>query len=464
MNLAILAFLVIVSFTQAKFSAYKEIVNRGKVGELYRNFKREANLNFEGAEDSERFLVFKRNVELVGELNAADHEKAEFDLNKFSVWTEVEKRRLTSGLNNTLALKQPQLLYIAKRSESVKEKHFWTDEGAVTPPVDQGWCGSCWAFSTVATIETNYKIKTNALQKFSEQEIIDCTYDLLGGFGDPWKDGCDGGWMWQGMEYLIEKNRLASADEYPLFTKNGKEVANTDCLAKEGKKKNSLLEAKVTGYSKLDETEEAHIQALQTDSIAVAFMVTDRFYTYRRGIYKDGTQECAKQWANHAVHMIGYNADYILVKNSWGTDWGDDGFVKFTRGFHNCGLYRYSYVPVMERDKGNSGSALTASVKPTDYNPKDSDPSDDCQDERDDCQLELCFDKTVNYRDCRRTCQTCGVDLDAEDNATECGNNLMRCPADGVCRHRHICRFITVAANATPWQTTTESPGENRQD
>merc|ERR1712176_193791 len=63
------------------------------------------------------------------------------------------------------------------------------------------------------------------------------------------------------------------------------------------------------------------------------------------GIIKDMT--CTGS-LNHAVTAVGYNADYILVKNSWGTDWGEAGFVRYMRGHHNCGLYLDSYYPQLE--------------------------------------------------------------------------------------------------------------------
>ena len=215
-----------------------------------------------------------------------------------------------------------------------------------------------------------------------------------------------------------------------------------------GKKKyNGLIMARVQEIAKVDNTEEAHIEALKTSAISVTYQVTDRFYGYERGIYKDVTEQCAKQRAIHAMTMIGYAAEYTLVKNSWGTDWGDKGFVKFTRGHYNCGLYQYSLVPVMKlKEKINGNDRMKADM-PTDYNPRHSDPTDDCQDEQEDCQLHFCFDDTVSYRDCRRTCHTCGVDFDAEEAEEaqgECGNGLERCD-DGVCRHRHACGWITVA-------------------
>ena len=94
---------------------------------------------------------------------------------------------------------------------------------------------------------------------------------------------------------------------------------------------------KITGAIGVPDTEAAHIDALQTSSIGVAFEVTDKFFQYSSGIMKDMT---CHLYANHAVSMVGYARNYILVRNSWGTKWREKGFVRFTRGHHNCQLYR----------------------------------------------------------------------------------------------------------------------------
>ena len=179
----LLVFLAIITYTQAKFSVYKEIIKEDKVGQLFLNYIEEFNLRISDRDEfKKRFEIFKHNVEVVAEENAVDDETAEFNINKFSVLTDEERKSKTTGVNTTRALED---IATAVRktyrpllgSSSSPGEHFWTDEGAVTPVQDQGWCGSCNIFSAVATIETNYKIATGNLRKFSEQEVLDCVYE-----------------------------------------------------------------------------------------------------------------------------------------------------------------------------------------------------------------------------------------------------------------------------------------------
>ena len=444
--------LTMVSFTMAKNTKYKDILSHdGEVRKLYENFKVEMQFNFKPEQDIRRFKIFKKNVEMVAAENDVDGETAEFTVNKFSFWSEEEKRGWTTGLNATAMIEDSKRagrkIYQPPSSKKraisdTPEEWLWTDEGKVTTIQDQGMCGACWAFSAVAALETNYAIETGTLRKFSEQEGVDCTFEENDQGWDNWDGGCDGGWPALAFTYAQVSGRWGTAADYPPYTEN-----DLPCVGE--KHENGLVGAKVDEIQEIGNTEEAHIEALRWKAIAVAYHVTDRFYTYERGIYKDATAKCTEDaGANHAVTMVGYTADYLLVKNSWGTDWGDKGFVKFARGFHNCGLFQYSKVPIFKstlvKDESENDAATT-------YNPRDSDPTDDCEDKLGDCQLHFCYDeaKSLTYRDCRRTCHTCDVDFEAVEAAAaaaaakgECGNGLSVCDFDKVCRHRHICRWV----------------------
>merc|ERR1712013_202911 len=112
---------------------------------------------------------------------------------------------------------------------------------------------------------------------------------------------------------------------------------------------------------------------------------------------------------NHAVTAVGYTPQFVLVKNSWGTGWGDKGFVKFTRNYNNCGLFKYSSYPTLKKTKPDP-------PKPT------------CKDKRKSCNKNKCS-KNKYAKKCQKTCGKC----------TEvCPSGTIRC-SDGVCRHEHMC-------------------------
>merc|ERR1712099_56349 len=106
-----------------------------------------------------------------------------------------------------------------------------------------------------------------------------------------------------------------------------------------------------------------NIQALVDGALAVAFEVTNYFQQYQGGIIKDST--CSGR-PNHAVTAVGYTSKFVLVKNSWGSSWGDNGFVKFTRGYSNCGLFGYSSYPTLSKTgKRDSGSDAATKYRPS---------------------------------------------------------------------------------------------------
>ena len=192
-----------------------------------------------------------------------------------------------------------------------------------------------------------------------------------------------------------------------------------------------MVAAKIVGYTSVGSTESANIEALATGSLSVAFEVTNYFQQYRGGIIQDRT---CRGRPNHAVTAVGYTAKFVLVKNSWGTSWGDSGFVKFARGYNpDCGLFKYSSFPTLDTT-GQTDS--TPSDAATDYRPSEDDkpapgpkPDPNCRDRASNCKSEWCEYSDIAEKWCRKTCGEC---------YGECPSGTIRCD-DGVCRHEHMC-------------------------
>ena len=129
-------------------------------------------------------------------------------------------------------------------------------------------------------------------------------------------------------------------------------------MCKSSSTANAAVAAKIMGSVNVPSGEAANIKALTVGSLAVAFEVTNFFQQYTSGIIKDTT--CTGN-PNHAVTAVGYTEKFVLVKNSWGSAWGDQGFVKFTRNYGNCGLFSYSAYPKLHltalKDSGPADEA-----------------------------------------------------------------------------------------------------------
>ena len=380
---------------------------------LYSNYKTQEHLTFGAGEDRMRFRMFRSNAEFVADANE-EGGSAEFALNFFSAMTADEKRQYL-GLNITGHLPNAPVLSSAPL-QAAPAKKLWTNEGAVTEVKNQGRCGSCWTFGAVGGLESRYKAKSGVLRNFAEQEYLDCVYEGLN------RDGCNGGWPDDCYTYSKHNGgRLAATKDY--------HYGPVDVKCEASSKPNAMVAYKITGFENVRAGESANIAALASGSLAVAFQVTNYFQQYSKGIIKDTT--CSGR-PNHAVTAVGYTENFVLVKNSWGTGWGDQGFVKFARNYDNCGLFDYSSYPTL---KSTGKQDKTPADAATPYRPSEDDVI--CEDVSQYCRPDHCqYEDLVEY--CRKTCNKCGDDGDDDGGDGDCPSGTVRCD-DGVCRHEHMC-------------------------
>ncbi|XP_069889227.1 procathepsin L-like isoform X1 [Dipodomys merriami] len=213
----------------------------------------------------------------------------------------------------------------------------WSEKGYVTPVKDQGECNSCWAFGTTGTLEGQMFKKTGRLVSLSEQNLVDCSRPQRNA-------GCSGGRPDAAFQYVEINGGLASEESYPY------EATDGPCRYKP---ENSA--ANVTGYVTLPPNEQALMSAVATvGPIAAAIHSShSSFKFYKGGIYHH--PNCSKA-LNHAVLVVGYgyegeeseNNKYWLVKNSYGKDWGMNGYVKMARDRNNqCGIASWTLYPVV---------------------------------------------------------------------------------------------------------------------
>ncbi|KAK1632659.1 hypothetical protein QYE76_006974 [Lolium multiflorum] len=192
----------------------------------------------------------------------------------------------------------------------------WRASGAVTEVKNQGQCGSCWAFSTVAVVEGIHQIKTGKLVSLSEQELVDC---------DTLDDGCDGGVSYHALQWITTNGGITAEDDYPYTAKD--DICNTTKLSHHA--------ASISGFQRVATQSEASLtNAVAMQPVAVSIEAGGaNFQHYSNGVYNG---PCGTQ-LNHGVTVVGYGQDeesgdrYWIVKNSWGEKWGDRGYLRMKK-------------------------------------------------------------------------------------------------------------------------------------
>jgi cathepsin L len=235
--------------------------------------------------------------------------------------------RLPSEIESLKGLNKDLFLFRSNRSSKKISKEFlkelppsidWRDQNVLTPIKDQDTCGSCWAFSASAVLESHIAIQTGKLLNLSEQQMVDCTPNphKCGGSG-----GCNGATQELAFDY-VQKNGIALSVAYSY-------------KASQGKCKDSTIKksATVEGFLKLPENDyDALMNAVATIGPIAISVAADQWAYYRSGVFNGNCGSVI----DHAVTLIGYGTDkrygnYWIVRNSWSTNWGERGHIRIKR-------------------------------------------------------------------------------------------------------------------------------------
>merc|ERR1712048_716669 len=211
----------------------------------------------------------------------------------------------------------------------------WVSKGAVTPVKDQGQCGSCWAFSTTGGLEGAWELSSGNLVSMSEQQFVDCSKQ---------NSGCNGGLMDTAFSWAKSKN-VATESSYAYTARDGTcKSSFTTGIPKGG----------VTGYksvgSLFSKATVAKLEsAIDLNLVSIAIEADQAsFQHYTGGILASG---CGTN-LDHGVLAVGYNTaeGYWIVKNSWGTTWGESGYIRLgisSSSRHGiCGLLQQPSYPI----------------------------------------------------------------------------------------------------------------------
>tara|TARA_B100000886_G_scaffold340536_1_gene310966 strand:- start:6473 stop:7432 length:960 start_codon:yes stop_codon:yes gene_type:complete len=276
----------------------------------FENYIRKHNRFFDTLEDFKyRFEVFSDNMKFIEHHNSLGLNST-LGLTPYADFTHEEYK------NKLFRFRGPLFNKCSKfelTENNLPSSWDWRNKNAVTDVKDQGQCGSCWSFSATGAIEGAWSINNNELISLSEQQLVDCSSS----YGN---HGCHGGLMDGAFEYVMD-NGICSEEEYSY-------------VAKKENCEQCTTVVELSGCSDVDPNNEIVLKnAVYTTPVSVAIEADTReFQLYKSGVI---TGDSCGTNLDHGVLIVGYGEDngvkYWLVKNSWSTSWGDNGYVKIER-------------------------------------------------------------------------------------------------------------------------------------
>jgi len=297
------------SFTEAEYQA------------MFTKFVGQYNKKYTADTFFFRYTVFKANMDKIALANK-QHRSYTLGMNEMGDMTHAEFKAAKLGYAkiDRAVLRGANACPVGNVSDSMDwTMKTTTSPVAVTPIKNQGQCGSCWSFSTTGSVEgavaiATYNPKTQkaTLTSLSEQQLVDCS-TAQG------NQGCNGGLMDNAFQYIISNGGLTTEQGYP-YTATGPNTCNVQ----------TPLASTITGYCDVNSGDENALAAAVTVGPVSVAIEADQscFQFYSSGVMSDPT--CGTQ-LDHGVLAVGYGTTggvaYWNVKNSWGTSWGNNGFI-----------------------------------------------------------------------------------------------------------------------------------------
>ncbi|XP_023219414.1 cathepsin L1-like [Centruroides sculpturatus] len=303
---------------------------------FWKKYKLQFNKRYNWMEDAARRLIWEQNLDMINRHNL------EADLGMHSFWlqmnhlSDMNHVRFNCKLNKSALSNSDDFssTFIPPSNIKIPDEIDWREKGYVTEVKNQGECGSCWAFSATGSLEGQTKRKTGTLTSLSEQNLVDCSRS-------EGNDGCNGGLMTLAFVYVMRNHGLDTEESYPY------KGIDEHCRFK-----NSTIGTTCKHYVKISSGNEDDLKkAVATvGPISVAIHADNKFMHYKSGIYDD--PHCKARDFNHGVLVVGYGSkdgkDYWIVKNSWGKDWGMEGYILMARNKNDqCGIAKFASYPIV---------------------------------------------------------------------------------------------------------------------
>ncbi|XP_037373447.1 cathepsin W [Talpa occidentalis] len=308
--------------------------------EAFRLFQMQHNRTYWApAEYARRLDIFARNLARAQRLQE-DMGTAEFGVTPFSDLTEEEfgqfHQRAAGGAPN-----MSRKAWSQESGRPAPPSCDWRKAGVLSPVRDQGSCNCCWAMAVAGNIEALWTIKNRHPMNVSVQQLLDC---------NPCRDGCSGGWVWDAFATTLTQGGLVSERSYP-FRKN---VEPQRCRDHKNREKVAWIQ----DFIMLPADEQKIAWYLATHGPITVTINMKLLQLYKQGVLKATPTNCDPQHVDHSVLLVGFGKEaaasssrrpprptpYWILKNSWGTNWGEKGYFRLQRGTNACGITKYPYT------------------------------------------------------------------------------------------------------------------------
>jgi len=330
----------------------------------WQNFKKTFNKVYRNpVEESRRLNIFTKNMDFVFNHNArfaAGEETYTVAMNQFTDLTNQEfntqylmpYQSVEAGIRLNYQCPESFTASGAALPDSVDWRSTSNPQStvAVTAVKDQGSCGSCWSFATTGTFEGQLCLAgsedCSSWSGASEQQLVDCGGKDNTDLGNYYDMACNGGWIDNGLYYIQQTGYSDSESSYPYVSGTTKKAGT--CVATSANSVGSLTTCGATVKNSESDLQGAIAEVgpvgIAIDAGGIGFQM------YSGGVYTSNT--CSSTHLNHAVLAVGYGnldgSDYWTVKNSWGTAWGDQGYILMARNNNNmCGTAATPAYPIL---------------------------------------------------------------------------------------------------------------------
>lgn len=280
------------------------------------DFIQKYNKNYDNSELRTRLNIFEDNIKLINKLNAEGG--AVYGIGPFADLTTEEFNKMYTGFTPS-NISVPEVTPEGDFADDVD----WRSKNAITPIKNQGSCGSCWAFAATEAIESDAFISGKySLLVLAPQQIVSC---------DKGSNGCNGGDPATAYKY-IAKNGMEKESDYPYTARDGSCNFNAQKVA-----------VKISGQKKISGGESGLLTGLAGHPTAVCHNTGGWQH------YKSGVMTSCGSGGGHCTQMVGYasSGDYWIIKNSWGTSWGNSGYLYLKKGSNLCGVANHAIYPTV---------------------------------------------------------------------------------------------------------------------
>lgn len=289
---------------------------------LFEEFKQEYGKKYSTMElEASKFQTFVDNLRIIDDRNTLEKAaggSAIHGITKFSDLTQKEFEDSMLKADIKLKSAAPENVMEDLPPPSVEAGLVdWT--GVLTTPVkNQGYCGSCWAFSATEQIESDSMRTCGTSYILSPEQITQC---------DSTSYGCGGGWTEHAYNYVKGAGGIETESDYPYTSGNG---VTGQCHVDE-----SLEVISLSGYTTINGESNMASYVQSTGPLSVC-LDANNWNSYNGGIMYN----CGKQ-VDHCVQAVGVDTGsngYWKVRNSWGVSWGEAGYIRLAYGQNTCDI------------------------------------------------------------------------------------------------------------------------------